>query len=199
MDESPYLALLRDILKEHPERIGPLSGLYGLESKAEKVPFDAWLAVIWSGEAGVSLPDWAVLIFKDIGDRYMSGHVRSLDVAFGFKAAGKGKTSELLRRVHHVQREKLCQDVWKLTLLGYKILPACRLVARRFQLDSPKIYEEIIYRLQPGKGNFAEYLRTLYHKWHKANHDTWIPFAKSQWLEWLAKNKHEYLKQYSAD
>jgi len=199
MDESPYLALLWATLKEHPERTGPLSGLYDLELKTEKVPFDAWLAVIWSGEAGVPLPAWAVLIFKDINDQYMGGHIRSLDEAFGFKAVGKGKTSELLRRVHHVQREKLCQDVWKLTLLGYKVLPACRLVARRFQRDAPKIYGESIYRLQPGRGNFAEYLRGLYHKWFKTNRDTWIPFAKPQWLARLAKNKQEYLKQYSID
>jgi hypothetical protein len=199
MDESPYLALLRATLKEHPERTAPLTGLFGLELKAEKVPFDAWLAVIWSGDARVPLPDWAVLIFNNINHQYLGGHIRSLDVAFGFKAAGKGKTSELLRRVHHVQRETLCQDVWKLTLLGYKIVPACRLVARRFQQDAPKIYEETIYRLQPGKGNFAEYLRTLYHKWHKENRDTWIPSMENHWLPWLAKNKHECLKQYSAD
>ncbi len=199
MDESPYIALLRATLKEHPERTGPLSGLYGLELKAEKVTFDAWLAVIWSGEARVPLPDWAVLTFKNINDQYLGGYIRSLDVALGFKAAGKGKTSELLRRVHHVQRETLCQDVWKLTLLGYKILPACRLVARRFQQDAPKIYGESIYNLQPGKGDFAEYLRTLYHKWFKANRDTWIPFAKPQWFASLTKNKHEYLKQYSSD
>lgn len=199
MDESPYLALLRATLKKHPERVGPLSGLYGLELKAKKVPFDSWLAVIWSGEARVPLPDWAVRTFKDIGDRYLSGHLRSLDEAFGFKAAGKGKTSELLRRVHHVQRDSLCRDVWKLTLLGYEVRSACGLVARRFQIDAPRIYEEAIYQLQPQKGDFAEYLRTLYYKWLKENQDTWIPFAKARWLEWFAKNKHEYLKQYLLD
>jgi hypothetical protein len=199
MDESPYLALLQATLNEHPERTGPLSGLFGLELKAKKVPFDAWLAVIWSGEAGVPVPEWAVLTFKDISDRYISGHVQSLDEAFGFKGVGKGKTSELLRRVHHVQRDTLCQDVWKLTLLGYKVLPACRLVARRFQQDTSKIYEESIYKLLPGNGDSAEYLRTLYYKWLKENRDTWIPFAKPQWLAWLMKNQHEYLKQYPSD
>lgn len=198
MDESPYLALLRATLKKHPERTGPLSGLYGLELKAEKVPFDAWLAVIWSGEADVPLPDWAVLTFRDIGVRYLSGHIRSLDQAFGFKA-GKGETSELLRRVHHVQRTELCQNVWKLTLLGYEVRSACRLVAQRYRADAPRIYEEVIYRLQPQKGDFAEYLRTLYYEWLKANHDTWISFAKTRWLKWLAKNKDEYLKQYLFD
>jgi hypothetical protein len=175
--------------------------LFGLELKAEKVPFDAWLAVIWSGEAHVPLPDWAVLTFKDIGDRYLSGHVRSLDEAFGFKAVGKGKTSELLRRVHHVQRDTLCQGVWKLTLLGYKVLPACRLVARQFQQNTSKIYAESIYDLRSDSQieGFAGYLRTLYYKWLKTNQDTSIPLMKTQWLAWLAKHKHEYLKQYHSD
>lgn len=200
MEKSAYHKLLEATLKKRPERVGPLTCLVGLELTPERKPFDAWLAVIWSGEAQVPLPEWAVLTFKDIGDRYLSGHVRSLDKAFGF-TAGRGQTSELRRRVSHVQHDALCREIWILTLLGYKVIPACRCVARRFQRDAPQIYDELIYDLRPAKGGgaFVGYLRKLYYGWVKANGNTWIPFAEPHWRAWLEKNTDEYLKQFPSD
>lgn len=176
------------------KRLELLTGLYGLESKTEKESFDIWLAMLWSGQARIPAPLWAVRKFESIGDaRLFDDDVIGLEKAFGFRA-GQGKTPELLGRARHVQYDALCREVWTLSLLDYKPTEACKMVARRFQQQHVNHY---IHELRTVKlvEPFAEKLRQRWYRWRKENAG-WTLRAEPNRRAWLATHKDEYLKQF---
>lgn len=189
-----------EALRSNPrvkKRLDPLTNLYALESKTEKTPFDGWLAMLWSGQARIPSPLWAVRMFEKIGDgRLFDDDVQSLDKAFGFRRDGRGKTPEVLKRLIHVQHDALFREVWFLSLLDVKVAAARRMVARRFQQDTSKNYAFFAYRFRLGKHKgFAEYLRQHYGSWRNVN-DAVILRAEPSHRAWLATHKDECLKQF---
>ncbi len=179
------------------KRLELLTQLYGLESKTEKTPFDVWLAMLWSGQARIPSPLWAVRRFETFGDgRLFDDDVQSLDKAFGFRS-GRGKTSELVQRARDIQYDALCREVWALTLLDLKVAPACRMVARRFQQQHVTLY---IHDLREVKRvqTFTEHLRQRYYRWRKAN-DAFNLRTEPSCRAWLATHRNEYLKRFPSE
>lgn len=182
------------------KRLDLLASLYALESKTEKTPFDVWLAMLWSGQARIPSPLWAVRKFEAIGNaRMVDDDVQSLDKAFGFRRNGRGMTPEILARLINVQHDELFREVWVLTLLNITVKAACGMVARRFQQDTSKKYEFFSYRFRLGKGKgFSEYLRQRYSPWRKA-HDTGLIEAELEQRIWLNIHKDEFLKRFPSE
>jgi len=170
--------------------------LFGLEVIPKKKPLDAWLAMLWSGQARIRAPLWAVRMFEAIGiARLYNPDAKNLDKIFGF-GAGPGETPEVLERMIQVRLNGLFREVWALTLLDYDIKDACKLVARRYQRDIREKDRDLPYRWNLGKGKDpGEYLRRYYGQWRKAN-DLFIKRAEADWLAWLSSNKEKYLEQF---
>lgn len=183
------------------KRLDLLTCLYGLESKTQKEPFDTWLAMLWSGQARIRAPLWAVEMFQAIGDARLYDHdVKSLDQIFGFRA-GTGETPPILKDLIHVRKDELFKAVWVLTLLDYNIKDACEMVAHRYQRDTAEKDKELPYRWRLGTGTKSgpgEYLRQHYDGWRKAN-VSFIKRAEQNWRAWLSTNREEYLQQFPAE
>lgn len=185
-------------------RLELLRCLYLLESKREKTPFDTWLAILWSGKARIAAPLWAVERFDDIGDAFLYNDGEweqknwTLEKAFGFKDWGK-KDPDVLKRLRDIRRDGLLWEVWELTLLGFKIKPACLMVARRYQRDGAEKDRKLSYRrwsLGGGeKSGLQEVLRKQYNAWRSSN-DWRIKIVERERLIEIATSKENYLQRY---
>jgi hypothetical protein len=131
--------------------------------REDKTPRGAWNAFVMCSHAGIPAPKWCAEIFDQVMRDYLSGHLRSLDYAFGVKSAGKGKTPEVKKRIILEQEEKFFRKVWKLTLAGVPIIKACTLVQERSQTKNNTIYA------MTGLSSTPERLERLYYKWKKKN------------------------------
>jgi len=186
------------------KRLDVLTCLYGLEQKPEKEPFDTWLAMLWSGQARVPAPIWAVEHFEDIQDTFLypGGEWElknwTLDKALGFKAWGKG-TPDVLKRAIHVRHEELFREVWGLTLLGFAVAPACKMVAQRYQQDTAEKDRKLSYgKWKLGKGEksgLQEYLRKRYTAWLTSN-DEVLKKEERHCLVDFATSKESFLQRY---
>jgi hypothetical protein len=183
------------------DRFKRLADLYGLETKPEKTPLDAWYAMLWSGQARIRAPLWAVRMFEKIGDdRLYDPEAKSLDKIFGF-TAGAGKTPKVLKSLIQDRLYTLLHEVWVLTLLDYGIKVACEMVARRYQQGTRKQDRELPYSWTLGKGGTAgEYLRHRYGEWRKMN-DDFIKRAEPDWRAWLSASdvREKYLQRFGVE
>ena len=192
-------------------RLELLRCLYDLEGKTEKKPFDAWVAIMWAGKAGIRAPRWAVQELDAIGTRYMYDETqmsldrvfgvkddkrKRLDKALGFRTAGKGKRiSTLETGALWEQYAELCEHVWTLNLCGIEVVEACRMVARwRQQKPEPDSRYELRKVRKPE--TLAKHLqKKKFYPWRKANAMR-LQRDEPGRREWLATNKDQYLAQF---
>ena len=180
------------------DRVSKLQLLYGLESNPTKTPLMVWSAMLWSGQARIKAPLWAVKMFEEIGNKRLYDYDSiSLDKIFGFRA-GRGETPEVLSILIQERQDQLFREAWTLTLLDYDIKDACYMVARRYQSVLLGKDKELPYRWTLGKGKKSgpgKYLAQHYSDWCKAN-DAFIQTAEPHWRMWLSSNREEFLRQY---
>lgn len=115
-----------------PWRAQAIATLYGCHYIEPKTPFLGITAMVRAGQIGIPAPIWAVkLVDEAINDYIRRGS--SLDIAFGFKGEGTGKTrgAEARQRLRKVMLESLCSSVHKLVVGGLSKTKACKQVAQQ--------------------------------------------------------------------
>lgn len=202
-----FLARLRDrnVATSNFSHLIPLSKLYFMEKKESRTPFDAWCAACYASEAGIPPPFWVGRTFKDILERYSQGEIlndngEEVDLAsiFGFRGSGKGSRAPFSKLLLSERNNNLCQEVWLLTLCGYKVTAACRMVSKRRNeaLDHLEREERYPTRSQRTKraqslaqqDPFANTLRITYYKWIKQTE--WVEALKSELMRrWQSENQ----------
>jgi len=167
-----------------------LVGLLALGTKPEKTNFDAYRAMILCIHADVPIPEWAGRVILK-GDEAYRGELKSLEQFYGLKRQGRpNKSFEAEQHYTGMYLENLCLDVWRLTLLDYSVMEACRMVARR--LKSCWEQENGYYALRKLNGSS---LRTKYYKWQRGIGDTLKRF-ESDTREHLLQHREKYLSQF---
>lgn len=208
---TDFLARVRDqnIADKRFSNLVPLSKLYFMEKKESRTPFDAWLATCYASEAGIPPPFWVGRIFKDILEKYSQGEIlnenrEEIDLAsiFGFRGRGKGSTAPFSKLLLSQRNEELCQEVWLLTLCGYKVTAACRMASKRRSeaLDNLESAERYLTRnLRTKRAQslrqqdpFANTLRIIFYKWIKQTE--WVEALKSELVRRWQNEKQEPLR-----
>ncbi len=171
--EDPFVALLDELAeKTNSEgqsdawRGNAIASLYAYCDHQSTIPFDALSAVILAGKLRIPAPESAIAIIdKAVHDCLRQG---SLDVAFGMKGKGTGKTLDaaIPKRLRRYMLDDLCEQVHQLILKGKTQTEACRLVARSVDISKkvaghPSIWANMQFNIRrPNKNTLMGIYRT---------------------------------------
>lgn len=172
--KDPFVALLDELaVKTNPEgqadawRGNAIAALYAYCYQQSTTPFDALSAVILAGKLRIPAPESAIAIIdKAVLDCLREG---SLDVAFGMKGKGTGKTLDaaIPQRLRRYMLDDLCEQVHQLILKGKTQTEACDLVARSVNISKkveghPSIWANAQFNIRrPNKNT----LMGIYRRW----------------------------------
>ena len=220
---DPYLVELERAIEGAPPATtdSSLWKLRNLHLRAIKTPgrihpLDAWTAMRLAADLGRPAPQWASATLGAV-EESKAKDVNGIDLnqALGFAAQGRGRTSEVERRVRENIADQSRLRIWGLTLLGRTIKQACWMEAGRMQqmagwnttdypiepdlksvLKDPEARDRQLYDKRLA---FAEKLRQDYHQWRsdiEKNPDSEPSrFFRAE----LLKNEQAFLQQFPAD
>jgi len=178
-----------------------ISELIHLEGYDVKTPLMALDVVILCGEIGITSPQWAIEILRQVKKDRLTTKIQNLDIAFGFKAS-RGKTPEIRKNLLENRNDKLLTDVWRLTQLGITRDDACLMVAYRFKETGVRL-NKTNYDLDflGDQHTIAETLKKMYRPWLRRIQALRKKHEEFRMIEediraYIESNKEEYLSQF---
>lgn len=219
---DPYLVLLDETIaaRKPSTTQDPLLKLNNLHQLAlrfpeDVLPLDAHMARALAEEVGIPPPRWALDILKEGEAALVRNRRMDLNQWLGFKATGRGKTSEAERRVRANVLDRSMLHIWGLAILGISIKTACEMEAGRMQrlagwnktdydvepdlrtkVKDPDTRDRILYdkRLK-----FAELLRQHYFRWRTDIEKDPNSEGSQYFRHCLLANREGFLAQFPTD
>lgn len=199
------LPVLRTTVSEPLEpSANPLVDLHQLHTAEHQTPYDAWRAVLLSGEAGVPTPPWAVSMFRDLWKRRHQNKKVDLDSEFGFSGKRGKKTSQAEQLLRARRTELSMSCIWLLTLCNHEPEQACEMEARRILADNGvwnRTDYEVTYDFTAKHNDKADTviyriagsLETEWKEWKRGNTHRINAVMERHAREWLKENGEEFI------
>ncbi|MBS0153258.1 MAG: hypothetical protein JSS38_01560 [Nitrospira sp.] len=219
LQREPYSVMLDETIaaRKPSTTQDPLLKLHNLHQRAlrfpeDVLPLDAHTARALAEEVGIVPPRWALDILKEGEAALVRDRRMDRNQWLGFKATGRGKTSEAERRVRANVLDQSMLRIWGLSLLDVSIKAACEMEAGRMQrlagwnstdydvepdlqtrIKDPARRECILYdkRLK-----FAELLRQHYFRWRTDIEKDPNSELSQYFREHLLANREGFLAQF---